>query len=51
LIGRERWQVIMSQQGLVQEYSLDGRRKMAGDYELARISAEIFPSWTEKDGG
>jgi hypothetical protein len=51
LNDRERWWVIMSQQGSVQEMSLDGQRKMAGDYELAGISAEIFPWRAEKDGG
>jgi hypothetical protein len=35
--------VIVSQQELMQEYSLDGQRKMAGDYEPAGINAEIFP--------
>jgi hypothetical protein len=38
----------MSCQGLLQKYSLDRQRKMAGDYELPGIGAEIFPSWTEK---
>jgi hypothetical protein len=41
-MGRERWWVIMSWQGLVQKYSLDGQRKMAGDYELPGINAKIF---------
>jgi hypothetical protein len=34
----------------MQKYSLDGQRKVVGDYEPAGISAEIFPSWTEKYG-
>jgi hypothetical protein len=42
-MGGERWQVIMSWQGLVQKYSPAGQRKMAGDYELPGITAEIFP--------
>jgi hypothetical protein len=35
----------------MQEYSLDGQRKMVGDYEPAGISAGIFPNLADTNGG